>query len=442
MRPRAWSLLGRYRPHPDDRRILFLALPALGALAAEPLYVLVDTGIVGHLGVAPLAALALAGTVIATVTTLCNFLEYGSTPTVGARYARGDITGARALGNQALLLAGALGVLLAALLALLAGPVIAGLGGTHRTGELAVRYLRISSVGLPFNLMAVAASGYFRGIARLRSPLVILVLANLLNALLEFALVDGLGWGITGSAAGTVLTQILTAAWYARAAGFSLVAPRRHVLAGLAGIGAEIFVRSAALYASFLLAGALLARIGSAALAAHQIVFGIWNALALILDALAIAAQVLISHALTAGATAEATGLARRVIVWSVAARGVLGAGLLALEPVLIPLFSSAPRVVADARAVWPICALMQPLNGAAFALDGILIGARDTRYLMWAMLPCTLVVFLPLALLAFLDGGGITGIWLAILAFIGARTLLTGWRLTRPGWTRAAAAR
>jgi putative MATE family efflux protein len=418
----------------DDRRIFQIAVPALGALAAEPLYVLVDTAIVGHLGVTPLAALALAGALLTAITTLCNFLEYGATPKVGALFATGDERGAARLGTQTLILAVVLGTGLGLALEVAADPLLSLMGGHGRVQVLAERYLRVSAIGLPFSLAAVAAGGYFRGVARLRLPLVILLAGNVLNAGLELLLVYGLHWGIAGSAAGTVGAQIVMAAWFCQAAGFGLGRPDRAVLATLAGTGLEIFVRSATLYASFLVAGALLARIGTASLAAHQIAFQLWNFLALALDALAIAAQVLVSHALAVGEGERSRRLAGRVLGWSVFAGVIFGAALMALEGVLPRAFTDNPRVLNRAHAVWPIFAAMQPVNAAAFALDGILIGASDTRYLMWAMLPCTFLVFLPLAFISLAAGWGIVGIWLAIYAFITARALLTGLRFATWG--------
>ena len=422
----------------DDRRIAALAIPALGALAAEPLYVLVDTAIVGHLGVRPLAALALAGALLTAVTTLCNFLEYSATPQVGARFAVGDLAGAERLGAQTLWLALGVGTLLAGVLELAAGPLLSLMGGHGHVHSLALEYLRISAPGLPAALAAVAAGGYFRGVARLRMPLVILVVGNLVNAGLEVGFVYGLGWGIAGSAAGTLVAQVVMAVAFCRAAGFGLGRPDRAVLGALGGGGAEILVRTAALYGAFLLAGALLARIGSAALGAHQIAFQLWNFLALALDALAVAAQVLVSHALARGELARGRALARRVVAWSACAGVLFCVVLLALEDPLLGLFSTNPRVLSAARSVWLIFALMQPLNGVAFALDGVLIGAADTRFLMWAMLPCSLGVFVPLALVAYLAGWGIVGIWVAIAAFIAARALVCGLRLGQGGWTRA----
>jgi putative MATE family efflux protein len=424
-----------------DRRIIALAVPALGALAAEPLYVLVDTAIVGHLGVAPLAGLALAGTVLATVTTLCNFLEYGATPKVGRLFAVGDRAAAAHLGRQAVLLAMLLGVVLAALTAALAQPLLTLLGGHGHVGRLAALYIRIAAIGLPCALIAVAAQGYFRGVARLKLPLVVLLGGNLLNAALELWFVYGLHWGIAGSAWGTVIAQAVMAATFLALVGRGDRA--RPLIDGaalrsLAQTGGEILVRTGALYAAFLIAGAVLARTGAASLAAHQIVFQLWNMLALVLDAIAIAAQVLVSHQLALRDTATARVLATRALVWSLAVGSVCCVVFLALGDVLPHAFSANPRVLNRVHAVWLIFALMQPLNAIVFALDGILLGAGDTRYLAVAMVPCSLLVFAPLAIASLLAGWGIVGVWLAIVALIAARFVFGGARFLGEGWAHS----
>jgi putative MATE family efflux protein len=428
----------------DDRRIAMLAIPALGTLAAEPLYVLVDTGIVGHLGVSPLAALALAGGLLSGAVSLCNFLEYGSTPKVGRLFAVGEREQAAHLGRQATILGFLLGLVLAGVAIAGAPPLIAVLGGHGRVGRLAVLYTRIAALGLPSALIAVAAQGYFRGVARLRLPFAIVLGGNVLNALLELWFVDGLHWGITGSAWGTVAAQTVMAAVFVailvsgrdRRGAFALV--DRVALRSLTRTGAEIFVRTGALYAAFLLAGAILARIGAASLAAHQIAFQLWNFLALALDSLAIAAQVLVSHSLAVCDAVRARGLARRTIVWSLVVGGAFAIIFLALGNVLPEAFSSDPRVLDRAHAVWPIFALMQPLNALVFALDGILIGAGDTRYLMWAMLPATALGFAPLAVVSLVAGWGIVGVWCAIVGLVLVRGLLCGRRFLGEAWTRA----
>jgi Na+-driven multidrug efflux pump len=139
-----------------DREILGIALPALGALAAEPLYVLADTAIVGHLGVHQLAALGLAGAVLSALFGVFNFLSYATT----AQVARFDGAGRRGdadeVAGQALWLSLAIGVGLLIVAAAAAVPIVSVMGGTGQTGRFAVTYLRIAAIGLPFVLVTLA----------------------------------------------------------------------------------------------------------------------------------------------------------------------------------------------------------------------------------------------------------------------------------------------
>jgi putative MATE family efflux protein len=424
-----------------DREILRLAVPALGALAAEPVYVLVDTAIVGHLpGVAPLAALAIAGTLLTGAFTLFNFLTYGTTAQVARFHGAGDERSAGLLGVQALWLASGIGVVLLVLAVALARPAVALMGGSGHTAELAVLYMRIAAIGLPFALIALAGQGYLRGVSDLRTPLRIVILANLANVLLEVVFVYGFGWGVAGSAWGTAIAQagmglaFAVLLWRASAAGGSR-RPRLERIRPLARIGREIFVRTAALYGSFVVASAVLARIGSASLAAHQIAFQLWTFLALVLDSVAIAGQVIVGRTLGAGDVDAAVGASRRMIGWSVALGAALGVVMLALTWTLPHAFTGDAAVLDRAQAVWPLFALMQPLAGLVFALDGILIGAGDTRYLMWSMLLAGVGVYVPIALAALEFHWGIVGVWCGLIALLVARALLLGARFAGRRW-------
>jgi putative MATE family efflux protein len=288
-----------------DKEILRLAVPALGALAAEPLYVLVDTAIVGHLGVQPLAALAIAGTLLTGAFTLFNFLTYGTTAQVARFHGAGDTRTAALLGAQALWLASAIGITLLVLAVALARPAVTLMGGSGHTADLAVLYMRIAAIGLPFALIALAGQGYLRGVGDLRTPLRIVILANLTNVVLEVVFVYGFGWGVAGSAWGTAIAQagmglaFAVLLWQAAAPGTRR--PQLERIRPLLRIGRDIFVRTTALYASFVVASAVLARIGTASLAAHQIAFQLWTFLALVLDSVAIAGQVIVGRTLGAG---------------------------------------------------------------------------------------------------------------------------------------------
>jgi len=418
-----------------DREVFALALPALGALAAEPLYVLVDTAIVGHLGTTQLASLAIAATVLSTAFTIFNFLTYGTTAQVARLHGAGRDVDAAALGSQALWLALGIGAFLLVAIAALAAPAVTLMGGEGEVSDGAVLYLRIAALGSPFFMLATAGQGFLRGVGNLRTPLVILVIAHAVNAVLEVLFVYGFGWGLAGSAWGTVIAQAgMGLAFFAVQRRAGLERPHLERMKPLMRIGTEIAVRTTALLGSFLVASAVLARVSSASLAAHQIAFQLFVFLALILDALAIAAQVLVGRLLGAGDAARARAAAVRVILWSVVVGTAFGVALVALTNVLPHAFTNDEAVVAQAHEIWWLFAALMPVNGAVFALDGILIGAGDTRFLMWGMLSAA-AVYIPVALLALDQGWGIVGVWCGLAGLIAVRALTCGLRFLGSRW-------
>jgi putative MATE family efflux protein len=420
-----------------DGEILKLAVPALGALAAEPLYLLVDTAIVGHLGRPQLAALGVAATVLTGLFGVFNFLQYGTTAQVGRASGAGQAKVANRLGAQALWLSLGFGVLIAAGVIALAPQIVELMGVEGDTADFAVTYMRIASLGLPFAFLALGGQGYLRGVADLRTPLVIVIAANVANLALEVLFVYGFGWGIEGSAWGTVIAQAGMGAAFIvvilRAARGD-TRPSRELMRRLLVIGRHIFVRTAALLSAFTLAGAAIARFGDASLAAHQIAFQLWIFLALVLDAVAIAGQVIVGRGLGAGDTERAYAASVRMIWLSVYAGVVFGVVMLAVKGVLPYAFTSDELVVERAQAIWFLFALMQPLNGAVFALDGILIGAGDGRFLMWSMVfAFATSALVSLAALAF--DWGIVGVWSALVVLICVRLALMLWRFRGRRW-------
>jgi putative MATE family efflux protein len=422
---------------PHDREIIRLALPALGALAAEPLYVLADTAIVGHLGRPQIAALGLAGTVLAGSFTIFNFLTYGTTAVVARASGAGRDDQAARLAAQALWASLGIGIALLVGCEVVATPLLHALGGHGRSGHFAILYFRIAAAGLPAALIALAGQGYLRGVSNLRRPLEIVVAANVVNLVLELLFVYGFGWGIAGSAAGTAIAQA------GMGVAFVVELLRPHAptrrpsiqeMKPMFRIGRQIFVRTVALYASFLVAASVLARMGDAQIGAHQIAYQFFVFLALLLDAVAIAGQVIVGRMLGAGDADGAHAAAVRMIAWSVVIGLVFAVVLAPLAHVLPRAFTNDPRVLHQAALLWPFLAAMQPLGGAAFALDGILIGAGDTRYLMWSMLAAS-GLFVLLAALALSFGWGVIGVWAALDVLIAARLALLGPRFARRRW-------
>jgi putative MATE family efflux protein len=422
---------------PHDREIVRLAAPALGALAAEPIYILVDTAIVGHLGRPQIAALGLAGTVLAGAFTIFNFLTYGTTAIVARASGAGRRDEAARLAAQALWLSLGIGFVLLVACELVAEPLLRGLGGHGLSGHYALVYFRLAAFGLPAALVALAGQGYLRGVSNLRRPLEIVVVANAANLVLELLFVYVFHWGIAGSAAGTAIAQLGMGAAFV----VELLRPRApsrrpswKEMRPMVRIGRQIFVRTAALYASFLAAASVLARMGDAEIGAHQIAYQVFIFIALVLDAVAIAGQVIVGRMLGAGDADGSYDAALRMIWWSVALGGVFALILAPLSHALPAAFTDDPAVLHQAALLWPFLVAMQPLGGAVFALDGILIGAGDTRYLMWSMLAAS-AVFIVLAALSLALGWGIVGVWAALDVLIAARLALLWPRFATRKW-------
>jgi len=435
--PKPFGQPGNTGGRSHDREILRLAVPALGALAAEPLYILVDTAIVGHLGRSQLAALGAAATVLA-VLAMFNFLQYGTTAQVARASGAGEPQVARRLGAQALWLSLAIGVTLAVVVAVLAGPIVGLVGVEGVTADYAVTYLRIVSIGIPSFFVALGGQGFLRGVSDLTSPLVVIVLANVLNVVLEVLFVYGFDWGIEGSAWGTAIAQTsmgLAFVWLiARRIGREDLSPALALARRLLSVGKYLFVRTAALISAFLLAGLVVARMGDAELGAYQISFQLWLFLALVLDAIAIAGQIIVGRELGAGRPERAYDASVRMISLSVGTGALFAVLLLAFADQLPRIFTGDAEVLAQCALLWPIFAAMQPLNGAVFALDGILIGASDGPYIAASMVFALLACGLALAT-AVAAGWGVRGVWAALAVLIAVRLVTMGARFVRRRW-------
>jgi len=428
---------------PYDREIVWLALPALGALAAEPLYLLVDTAIVGHLGRPQLAALGIASVILGSSFVVFNFLQYGTTAQVARAGGAGQSETARRLGAQALWLSLAFGLAVSALIALFAPQLVSLVGGEDEAADEAVTYLRIAAIGFPAAFIALGGQGYLRGISDLRTPLVIVIAGNVANVFLELLFVYGFDWGIAGSAGGTAIAQLGMGAAFVVVILHGLrggdARPRPALARRVLSLGKWIFIRTAALTSSFALAGAVATRSGEDAIAAHQIAFQLFLFLALVLDSIAIAGQIIVGRELGAGRTERAYEAGERMIWLAVAAGVAFALAMLALADVLPRIFTSDAAVLDETALLWPLFALMQPLAGAVFALDGILIGASDGPFLALSMVGAFLVCACVL-LVALEEEWGIRGVWAAlvllILVRLGAmltrfrrgRWLVTGW--------------
>ena len=410
-----------------DREILRLAVPAFLALVAEPLFLLADSAIVGHLGTAPLAGLGVAGVVLQTIVGICVFLAYGTTASVARRIGAGDRAGALAQGVDGMWLAVLIGVLVTVPTLALARPLARLVGAHGEVVDQATAYLRIASLGITPLLLMLAATGVLRGLQDTRTPLLAAVGGNAANVALNILLVYGVHLGIRGSALGSVLAQLASAvalvAVVAHGARRQRIPLRPHV-AGIrraARAGVALVVRTVTLRAALLVTTYAVTRLpGDQAdhLAAHQIAFTLWSFLAFVLDAIAIAAQAITGRALGAGSRAETRRLTDRMVRWGLVSGAVCGLVLAAVSPWVGALFTEAGTVRHLLVPVLLVAAVSQPVCGVVFVLDGVLIGAGDGRYLATGGL-LVLALYAPVALLAH----SLLLVWVVFsVVFMGAR--------------------
>ncbi len=410
-------------PAVASRRAVFgLAVPALGVLAAEPLYVLVDTAVVGHLGAVSLGALGIGGALLSQVAVQFNFLAYGTTSRAARWYGAGQRDAAVNEGVQASWFALALGLLVLAAGELLAGPATRLLaGGTGEVQAAAEAWLRIALLGAPFILLSVAGNGWMRGVRETRRPLAYALAANLVSAVLNPLLVYPAGLGLAGSAIANVTAQAFGGVLFVRALASAGVPLRPHpaVMRAQLRLARDLVVRTLGMQACFLAAAGVAARMGTAQIAAHQIALQLWVFLALVLDAFAIAAQALVGGALGGGDAALAHRIAWRVARYGAATGAAFAVGLLAGWYAVPALFTADPDVLAQAHLAWPWFAAMQPAAGVVFALDGVLIGAGDVPFLRTLTVGAGLLGFLPMTLVAYAAGLGLGGVWAGLTLFV-----------------------
>ena len=423
-----------------DRELLRLAVPAVGALVAEPLYLLADTAVVGHLGTSPLAGLAVASGVLLFAYGMCIFLAYGTTASVARLTGAGRPEAAAAQAVQGLWLAASLGVTLAVLGAWFGQRLLGLLGAEGTVLDQAGTYLRISLLGAPAMLVMLAGVGYLRGRRDTVRPLWVAVGTAALNLILEVVLIYGFGLGIGASAAATVVAQWIGAGCYlvwisseVRCYEVSL-GPDWSALRRLALVSTDLMVRNLSLGGTFLVGTSVAARIGTAPVAAHQVAFLVWMMLSLTMDGLAIAAQAMVGTALGAGDGDGARRIGRRTIVWSVGVGITLGLALLFARDSVSGLFSNDPAVVGLAGFLLLHVGLMAPLSGVAFALDGILIGAGDQRFMARAMTASALLATAAMAAGRLADLG-IGWLWAAIWVFVAGRSVILGARFRGNHW-------
>jgi putative MATE family efflux protein len=428
-------MIEAFRRTPYDREILRIGLPALGALAADPLVSLIDTAFVGRLGATELASVAIASAIFLAVFAIFNFLEYAVTPLVAQSVGAGDRSEAGRFTVAALAVSAVAGVIAAFGLVVLGEPLLRAFGAASDVLEGATTYLRIRALGVPALLVILVGHGAFRGYQDTRTPLVVTLGLNAVNLVLDPILIFGLGWGIAGAAWATVTAQWFGAAWFLviffwtrrTDLGIGPGRPQRRALGPLFGAGKAMIVRNASLLAALTAATMVASRVGTTSVAAHQIAIQLWIFLALTIDALAIAGQALVGKGVGAGSRAVAREVSNRLLALGFVFGIVLAVALGVISPWLASWFTSDEAVILAFASILPILIVMQPINGLVFVWDGIAIGASAFGFLAGSTLAAS-VAAIGLLLAVIPLGWGLVGVWAAIVVLMLVRATTLWW--------------
>jgi len=413
-----------------DRRIFALAIPAVGALAADPLLSLADTAFVARLGPEALAALGVNGAIFGFAFVVFNFLAYVTTPLVARAVGAGDQREAEAVISRAVVLGALLGVLATALLVLLASPLLDVMQAGPGVRGPALDYLRVRAFAAPAVLVTLAAHGGFRGLADTRTPLLVALLANVVNIGLNWFFIFGLGLGVAGSALASLIAQYLGAMLLltrlrTRVESLSMIAISRSGLAALLRPGGWVTMRTLLLVLTLAATTASAASLGTAQLAAHQVVRETWFLTAMVVDGLAIAAQTLVAEA--AGRRADDSEMIRRLLFWGTVVGVVLtGFWLVAASPLAVA-FAPNEAVTQQIHSTTPIVATFAIVSAWLWVLDGVVLGQLRLRRMalstaIGAALAGAVLLLIPRL------GWGLAGVWVAVGAMVLGRLGVLVW--------------
>lgn len=427
-----------------NRKILALALPALGSLIAEPLLTMADSILVGHVGTPDLAGLAIGSTVLTLVVGICVFLAYTTTAVTGRAIGAGKRAEGLRLGIQGMWLGALVGAALAVVLIVFAPQIIGFFEAEPQVASLARRYLTVSAPGLIAMLSVLAANGVLRGLLDTRTPLLVTTSAAILNVPVSAFLIFGCSFGVAGAGAGTAICQFFMAMWLwivvikkLRAEGVSARPDLKLIFrSGLHGL--PLVLRSLFLQAAIVVTTWQAARLGAVTLAGYQILKTLWTLAAFGLDALAIAAQALLANALGEGDQQKIRVLIAQLNRWALVSGTLIGLVFAATSGLSPHLFTSDPQVLAVIVPAIIVVGVMQPVAALTYIYDGYLIGADDTKYLAKAM-AIVFIAYLPAVLLANLLPTGaiaLAGLWAIYgVVFIGGRALSLWLRIRTDAW-------
>jgi putative MATE family efflux protein len=440
---------------PHLRDILHLAGPAILAIASEPLLNIADTAMIGRLGVDPLAARAIGSALIGGVYWAFTFLVFGTTTLVGFHHGANDDAACAETWLHALSLALIGGVSVTIVGFLLAPTLYQVMGADEAVVRLGVPYFRLRIASATFTFVFFATVGFFRGIQDTRTPLKIALLINGINLALDYGLINGNfglpAMGLNGAATAAWISQGIGAAtciaffFSSRMASYRppLWRLRSGQLRPLFRIGRDLAVRTGALRFSLVFATGSAARMGATSLAAHEIAFQLLMLSSDVTDGLAVAGQALASKHLGSGRIERAYRMGKTLILCGGVAGLLFAATFFLGQNAIVRLFTTSSEVMLLlGGTLILLVALFQPANGIVFVLDGFLIGAHDTRFLMWAMLVGALCLFVPLSWLSLQQGWGLMGIWTGVSMLMTWRLVTNVYRFKSQKWAPGIASR
>ena len=387
-----------------NKDILHIALPALGALIAEPLFILTDSAFIGRVGKTELAGLSLAASILTTIVGLCVFLAYATTTTVAFNVGARRPAKAFEESYSGLWLAFFLGAVLTVFLSVFAEQLCGYLSNDAAVIEQAKIYLRISALGIPAMLCVLAATGALRGFKEAKTTFWVASLGAIANIALSYLFIYGFNWSLAGSAGATALCQTgmaLALIWFlhrlrqTRYDGITF--SRKPYFARILTTAKQalpLLIRTLGLRGAILLTVWVASSAGVVVLATHQIISSLWSLMAFVLDSLAIAAQTLIAQALGERAS-DLSALIKLLYRWVFLVSLSLGLLLFMLSPLLPGLFSTDTDIQNTTWLGIILIALLMPLAAWVFILDGILIGAGQTKYLAYTSL-LTALFYIP----------------------------------------------
>ena len=421
------------------------------ALASQPLLNIGETAMIGKLGAEPLAARAIGAALTGAIYWVFAFLTFGSTTLIGHHYGAREFRACGEIFSHAVFLAVLGGFFIASLCIIFAKNLFQLMGAGPAVAREGVPYFRLVIASAPLTLVSLASVGFFRGVQDTRTPLLVAFFTSGLQLTFDYGLIYGrLGaprLGLTGAGLAALAAQLAGAFAYLviffvsrKTAAFRALSWRFSAadLRPLFRIGQDLAIRTGALRGSLIFATGTAARMGAATLSAYEIAFQLFMLCSDIIDGLAVAGQALAAKFLGSNQKAAAYRMGKILILLGAAAGLFFTLAFLSGGGAIVALFTTSPEVMVSlSGGLLLLVALLQPLNGVVFVLDGLLIGARDTRYLMWAMLIGGLGIFVPISWLSLRYGWGLTGILTGIGALMFWRLATNFYRFVNESWMK-----